>query len=129
MAENKQNERRFDEILKKNLKKHREPIRNDFTRELLAKIQTAEQQNAIRKVVLQEKVSLAAFILLPVGVIALMFAFPGMVTGVGRLLVELPLLITQALITLMKQWQLWVYYILAAAACLYAFYESLLREN
>jgi energy-converting hydrogenase Eha subunit G len=129
MAENKQNERRFDEILKKSLKKHREPIRKDFAQELLAKIQVAEQQNALRKVILQEKVSLAAFILLPLAAIAAIFAFPGMVAEMGRLLTELPPLISQALITLAKQWQLLAYYALTALACLYAAYEVLRPEN
>ncbi|MBU1261059.1 MAG: hypothetical protein KJ757_05645 [Planctomycetes bacterium] len=119
----------FDEILKKSLKKHREPIRDDFARELLAKIQMAEQQNALRKVVLQERVSLAAFILLPLAAIAVMFVFPDMVTGLGRLLAELPPLIIQALITLAKQWQLLAYYALALSACLYAAYEVLRPEN
>ncbi|GEM_PF-3566839 len=124
-----ENEQKFDEILKKSLKKHREPIRKDFAAELLAKIQLAEQQNALRKVVLQEKISLAAFILLPVGAIALMFAFSDMVVEMGRLLVELPPLIGQILITLSKQWQLLVYYTLAFLACLYGVHEMLRPES
>ncbi|PKL46486.1 MAG: hypothetical protein CVV39_07155 [Planctomycetes bacterium HGW-Planctomycetes-1] len=124
-----ENERKFDEILKKSLKQHRESIRDDFARELLTKIQIIEQQNAIRKVVLQERISLAAFILLPLATIAAIFAFPDMVAEMGRLLTELPPLIIQALIILAKQWQLLVYYTLIGLGCLYAAYQVLRLEN
>jgi hypothetical protein len=124
-----ENERKFDEILKKSLKKHREPIRDDFARELLTKIQIIEQQNAIRKVILQERISLAAFILLPLSVIALMFAFPAVVMETGQLLIESPKLMLQAVITLSKQWQLLAYYTLIGSACLYAAYQILRPEN
>ncbi|MDD5011425.1 MAG: hypothetical protein PHQ00_04810 [Phycisphaerae bacterium] len=124
-----ENERKFDEILKKNLKKHRELVRDDFAKELLTKIQIIEQQNAIRKVVLQEKISLAAFILLPLSVIALMFAFPDIVMGTGRLLTESPQLMIQAVIALSKQWQLLAYCASALLACSYGAYEILLRPE
>ena len=129
LPENKQNERRFDEILKKNLKKHREPIRDDFTRELLAKIQKVEQQKALAKVIWQERAALAACILLPIGMITVMFAFPNLVVQSAQLLTKLYSLIIPSIESFINHWQLWIYYILAAAACLYAFYESLLREN
>ena len=123
------NERRFNEMLKKNLKQHREPIRNDFAQELLAKIQKVEQQKVLAKVVRQERLAFAAFILLPVGLIVVMFAFPNLAIAPTRLLEELYPLANQAFEYFIKEWKLWVCYILAAAACLYAFYESLLREN
>jgi len=129
LPENKQNERRFDEILKKNLKKHREPIRQDFTQELLAKIRIVEQQKALAKVIRQERAALAAFILLPVGATAVMFAFPNLAAESAQLLTKLYSPIIQSIESFINHWQLWVCYILAAAACLYAFYESLLREN
>ena len=129
LPENQKNENKFDEILKKALKKHREPIRQDFTQELLAKIRTVEQQKALAKVIRQERAALAAFILLPVGAIAVMFAFPNLAAESAQLLTKLYSLIIQSIESFINQWQLWVSYTLAAAACLYAFYESLLREN
>lgn len=125
-----ENERKFDEILKKNLKKHRESIRDGFAGELLTKIRTAEQQNAIRKVVFQERISLAAFIILPLAVIAIICTFPGMVAGVGRFLEELPPLIGQTLITLVKQQcQLLAYCTVAVLTCLYMTYDVLRPES
>ena len=116
-------------LLKKNLKQHREPIQKDFAQELLAKIQKAEQQKVLAKVVWQERLAFAAFILLSIGAIVIMFAFPNLVIAPIRLAEKLYPLIKLAVTSFVTHWQLWVCYILAAAACLYAFYESLLREN
>ena len=124
-----QNERKFDEILKNNLKKHREPIRDDFARELLANIQTAEQQNALRKVVLQESIFLAAFILLPLSALSTLFIFPSLIAGVGQFLTGLFPLINQAFESLIKQWQLLAYDAMAILACLYTAYEMLRPES
>ena len=129
LPENDKNECGFDEMLKKNLKLHREPIRKDFAQELLAKIQKAEQQKVLAKIVRQERLAFAAFILLPAGMIVVMFAFPNLAIAPTRLLEELYPLANQTFEHFIKEWKLWVCYILAAAACLYAFYESLLREN
>jgi hypothetical protein len=122
-------EYRFDEMLKKNLKLHREPIRRDFAQELLAKIQKVEQQKVLTKVVRQERLAFAAFILLPIGLIVVMFAFPNLAIAPTRFLEELYPLANQAFEYFIKEWKLRVYYIFAAAACLYAFYESLLADN
>jgi hypothetical protein len=123
------NERRFDEMLKKNLKQHREPIQKDFAQELLAKIQKVQQQKVLAKVVRQEKLAFAAFILLPVTAIVVIFAYPNLAIETARLMTKLYPLIIQSVKSIMNQWKLWICYILAAATCLYAFYESLLREN
>jgi sensor domain CHASE-containing protein len=123
------NERRFNEMLKKNLKQHRESIRKDFAQELWAKIQKAEQQKVLAKVVRQERLAFAAFILLPAGMVIVIVAFPNLAIAPTRLIEELYPLANQAFEYFIKEWKLWTYYILATAACLYAFYESLLREN
>ena len=127
--ENNKIDRRFDEMLKKNLKQHREPVRDDFARELLAKIQTLEQQAAIRKVVLQERLSLAAFIFLPLAAVTALFIFPGVIMALGQLLTEVPSLMHHALIALARQWHLLVYFVLALLASLYMGYQVLRPEN
>jgi hypothetical protein len=129
MAENNKNEHRFDEMLKKNLKQHREPVRQDFAQELGAKIQKVEQQEVLAKVVRQERLAFAAFILLPIGTIAVILGYPNLAIETTRLMTNLYPLIKLAIASFVNHWQLWVCYILAAAACLYAFYESLLAEN
>jgi hypothetical protein len=129
MAENNKIENRFDEMLKKNLKQHREPIRKDFAQELGAKIQKIEQQKVLAKVVRQERLAFAAFILLPIGMIVVMFAFPNLVIAPIRLAEKLYPLMKLAVTSFVTHWQLWACYILAAGACLYAFYESLLAEK
>ncbi|MFA5293528.1 MAG: hypothetical protein WC496_10895 [Phycisphaerae bacterium] len=128
-AENKQNERRFDDILKKNLKQHRESIRNDFARELLAKIQKAEQQKALAKVIMQERVLLAACIFLPIAAIAVIFAFPNLIVESSQQTTILHSLLIQLAKASMNHWQLCIYYTMAVAAVIYTVYEMVLAEH
>jgi len=128
-TENNKIDSRFDEMLKKNLKQHREPIRRDFTQELLLRIQKLEQQKALAKVILQERLSLAAFIFLPLATVILIFAFPNMVIESTRQMTILYSLIIELVKMSMNHWQLCVYYAMATAAIIYAFYEAILADN
>ena len=128
-AENKQNERRFDEMLKKGLKEHREPVRREFARRLLAKIQTFEQQKVLRRVIWQERISLAAFILLPAAVVILVLMFPNLVLMSSQLLEVLYLLVKETAASMVQQWQLWMGYAAVAVAMIYAAYEILLADS
>ena len=123
------NERKFDEILKKNLRQYNEPIRQDFVVELSAKIKKLEQQKILAGVIRQEKILLATFIFLPLAAIIVMFAFPNLTIESSRLLEKLYPLLNQVVANFIKQWQLWIYYIIAVAVCLYALYETLGAEN
>jgi hypothetical protein len=129
LPENKQNEYKFDEMLKKNLKLHREPIRQEFARRLMAKLLTIEQQNTLKKVIWQERMLLSAFILLPVTVVILMLVFPSLLLSSLQLPQIIYLLMKEAAANIAQQWHLWICYVIAAAAVIYAVYESLLREN
>jgi hypothetical protein len=128
-AENKQNERKFDGMLKKALKEHREPVRREFARRLLAKILTIEQQEAIRKVVRQERMLLAAFILLPAAVIISVLMFPNLLLVSSQLPGVLYLLAKETAANMVQQWQLWTSYAVIAAVMIYAVYEVLLADN
>lgn len=129
MAENKQNERRFDEMLKKNLKQHREPVRQEFARRLMAKFLTIEQQKTLKKVVWQERMLLSAFILLPITVVILMLVFPSLLLSSLQLLQIIYLLMREAAANMVQRWHLWIYYVIAAAAVIYAVYETFLAEH
>lgn len=119
----------FDEILKKSLKQHCESIRDDFTELLLARIEKIEQQRAIKKVIFQERMSLAAFILLPLAILTVLIIFPAIIIWAGQLLMQVPSLIYQSLIVLTGQWKLLIYYVLIGFAGLYAFYQLTAKEN
>ena len=129
LPENKQNEQKFDQMLKKALKKHCEPIRKDFAHDFLAKIQTVEQQNVLRKVIRQERMLLAACISLPIGAIVMMLVFPNLLLVPTQLLETLYLLAKETAANMAQHWRLWIYYAIAAIAVIYAFYESLLADN
>jgi len=129
MTENNKIDIRFDEMLKKNLKQHREPVRQDFAQELLFRIQKIEQQNALRKVILQERLSLAAFIFLPLATVIVIFAFPNLIIESARQMTILYSLIIELVKISINHWQLCVYYGLATAAMIYAVYETILADN
>ncbi|OHB50081.1 MAG: hypothetical protein A2Y10_14120 [Planctomycetes bacterium GWF2_41_51] len=123
------NEKIFDDILRKNLKKHYELISDNFAEQLLVRIERAEQQKTLKKVCLQEKISLAAFILLPLIMITIMIAFPSKVAGTGQMITGLVPLIFHVIAAMIKQWQMIVYYSIGFLACLYALYQMLGAEN
>jgi hypothetical protein len=129
LPKNKQNERRFDEMLKRTLKEHREPVQREFARRLLAKILTIEQQEAIRKVVRQERTLLAAFILLPAAVAISVLMFPNLLLVSSQLPGVLYLLAQETAASMVQQWRLWTGYAVIAAVMIYAVYGVLLADN
>lgn len=123
------NDKTFDQILQKGLKKYNEPVNNHFAQQLLTRIEKIEQQKTLRGVLIQEKASLAAFILLPIIIIAMMIAFPSIIANAGNLITGLVPSIFALLKLLIKQWQMIVYYSTAALICLYVLYQTLAAEN
>jgi hypothetical protein len=120
------NEFKFDEMLKKSLKNHHTPIRDDFAEELLVKVEKFEQQRVIQKVVMQERLSMAVFILLPLTLIAVIIVFPSLIIETGQLTISLA---ARSLEAVIKQWQMLIYFATIALACLYAVYQMLAKEN
>ena len=129
LPENKQNEQKFDYMLKKALKSRRETVRPEFSEKLIAKIRIIEQQKIIRRVVLQERLLLAGFVLFPIAAITFLLAYPAVVLMPVRLFVELIPMVGKGVDKLVEQWRLCVCYLTAAAAVMYAAYETLLRDN
>jgi hypothetical protein len=129
LPENKQNEQKFDYMLKTALKGLQETVRPEFSEKLIAKIRTIEQQNILRKVILQERLLLAGLILFPIAAITIIFAYPAIVLIPVRLFVELIPIAGKGVDKLVEQWRLWACYLTAAAAAIYATYETLLKDN
>lgn len=66
---------RFDEILKRSLQSHSEPVPSGFNQRMLSRIEQAEQQRVLARIILQERLSLAGSIVLAVAVLVLMTIF------------------------------------------------------
>jgi hypothetical protein len=129
LPENRKNEERFDELLTSALKKYRQPVPAGFPQRMLSRLEQFEQQEALRKVVRQERTLLAAFILLPAAVAILVLMFPNLLLMSSQLLETLYLLAKETAANMVQQWQLWTGYAVAAAVAIYAVYEVLLADN
>jgi uncharacterized membrane protein len=129
LPENQQNERRFDAMLKKALKEYHEPAQQEFTRRLMDKVQTIEQQRVLKKVIWQERALLAACILLPIAAVILVRIFPALLLLSMQLPGIVYLLLSQVAANIAQQWQLWMGYAAAAVVMMYAVYEILLADN
>jgi hypothetical protein len=127
--ENRKNEDKFDGILKSALKQYRQPTPANFPQRMLDRLQQFQQQEAIRKVVLQERVLLVAFILLPAAVVILVLMFPNLLLVSSQLLETLYLLAKETAASMVQQWRLWAGYAVIAAVMIYAVYEVLLADN
>ena len=61
MSENNlENENAFDELLRNNLRKHIEPIKPDFTDNILRQVQIWEERKMLAKIAMQEKIALVS---------------------------------------------------------------------
>jgi len=84
MSTDKLAQDRFDEMLRQALKGHSEPVPADFTNMMLRQIIDAQERRILARVVLQERLTLAACIVF--GSIAIVAAtvFPDIVAAVFR---------------------------------------------
>jgi ABC-type multidrug transport system permease subunit len=128
-TENWEKPDRFDRFLKDALKQYRQPIPAGFPRRMLGRFQQFQQQEALRKVIRQERVSLAAFILLPTAVIISVLIFPNLLLVSSQLQEVLYLLAKETAASMVQQWQLWTGYAVIAAVMIYAVYGVLLADN
>ena len=129
LSENKNNGDGFDKFLKDSLKQYSQPVPIDFPQRMLSRLQQLEQQKALKQVVLQERLLMAACILLPIagGILALMF--PNFLMTLSQLPETLYFLAKETAVNMVKQWQLWIIYTVIAAFVLYAAYDVLLTDN
>jgi hypothetical protein len=127
--ENKKNPDRFDKLLKDALKQYRQPVPADFPKLMLSRLQQFEQQEAIKKVIRQERALLAAWILLPISAVILALVFPNLLLLPAQLSQTLYLLAKETAANMVQYWQLWLSYSVIAVVMIYAVYEGLLANN
>lgn len=131
------NEYRFDRMLSQALQRHSEPVPAGFTAMVLRQVREAQEQRILARVVLQERLALAACITLAGLIIVFAAVFPGVaaaafrgittsLTGQGEDLIDR---IPQAVKVLSGQWRLCA--VLGAAFCfaIYNLVELLLGDR
>ena len=79
-ANNSQYENRFDKMLKTALRARSQHVPGDFADNVLKQIQTLDEQKILAKVVLQERLALAACITIPLAATAAIFTWPQILT-------------------------------------------------
>lgn len=101
-------EEKFDEMLSQGLQRYSEPVPAGFTDRMLRQIREAEEHRILARVVLQERLALAACIVL--GIIAIIAAvvFPGtarsLTEQMGGFIDKIP----QAIEAISNEWQLYM---------------------
>ena len=75
-ANNSQNDNRFVKILKTALRAQSLPVPADFADNVSRRVLALHEQKILAKVILQERLALAACITIPLAAIAAIFAFP-----------------------------------------------------
>jgi uncharacterized membrane protein len=129
LSENEQNERKFNLMLKKALKQHREPAQQEFVQRLIDKVQTIEQQKVLRRVIWQERMLLAACILLPIAGVILVLMFPNVLLVPVQLYKTIYLLAKETAANMVQQWQLWISYAAVMIVVMYGVHEVMLADN
>ena len=80
----KLNDDKFNKMLGESLRRHSEPVPEDFTERMLTQVKEAEQRQILARVVLQERLSLAGCILFSVLAAVGITVFPGRIAGILR---------------------------------------------
>lgn len=84
MVTDRLNEDKFGEMLGRALQSHSEPVPADFTERMLSRIEEAEEQRILARVVWQERLALAGCIVFGVLAIVAVAVFPDRIAGVLR---------------------------------------------
>jgi hypothetical protein len=137
MTADRLNEDRFDRMLAQALQRHSEPTPADFTERMITAFKQAEQQRILAGVVLQQRLALAATILLgAVTIIAVVF-FPTAIAGVFRTIAgavgEQAGIwidrISQAVETVRSQWQFYAFLAAVFGFAVYSLVDLLLGDR
>ena len=108
MSADRLNEDRLDEMLGRALRRHSEPVPDDFTDRMLRQIRQAEEQRILARVVLQERLALAGCIVLGVIAIVAAVVLPTMAAGLTRLVEVFVNKITETVKAVGSDWQFYI---------------------
>ncbi|MHC4213896.1 MAG: hypothetical protein ACYSWP_11040 [Planctomycetota bacterium] len=127
---NSQNENRFDKILKTALRAHIEHVPADFADNVSRRVLALHEQKILAKIILQERLALAACITIPLAATVAIFAFPQILTTTWTGLRNLFYAIAKQ-IALMPQydWQFWAALVAVAGFAAYSVFDLLFADR
>jgi len=119
----------FGKILATALAKQTTPVPDDFADNVLKKIQAAEQQNILSKIILQERLALAACIVLPLSVLVFILTFPEFVIKFSQQMVQICSTAVDTAMNTQFQWQSLIALAVAVAFAIYTFFDLLFADS
>ena len=116
---------RLGRTLKTALRNYKLPHRADFAEKMLVKLTEQQQQKILAKVILQERLALAALILIPIASVIMIFFFPEVLIGLSAWLGARCDVIWQDALKSTELWPLWTVTLLAIGAAVYTVIDML----
>jgi hypothetical protein len=131
------NEDRFDRLLAGALQKHSEPVPADFTERMLSAIQQAQHQRILAGIAFQQRLALAASIVLGACAVLAAVFFPAATTEVFRSITGSVMeradmwfgKIPQTIETIRNQWQSYAVLTAVFGFAIYSLVELLLGDR
>ncbi|MFH1615440.1 MAG: hypothetical protein ABIG61_10220 [Planctomycetota bacterium] len=124
-ANNLQSENMFDQMLRRNLRKYIEPIRPDFTDNVLKQVKLWEEQKILSKILLQERLALVSGASLFVIIVTMiMYLGKDIMIVLNLLLHDSKEAITTIRIANLLDWQLVSVLVVTAGFGLYCFVDN-----
>ena len=129
-ANNSQYEDRFDKMLKGALRARSQHVPGDFADNVLKQVQALDEQKILAKVVLQERLALAACIIVPVAAAAVVFAYP-QILATGWIGLKSMFYSVAKQIALMPHynWQLWAILAALTGFAAYSVFDLLFADR
>ena len=129
-ANNSQYEDRFDKILKTALRARSQHVPTDFADNVLKQVQALDEQKILAKVILQERLALAACITIPLAATAAIFAWPQILTTAWTGLQNLFYAIAKQIALMPHQdWQFYVVLVAVAGFAAYSVFDLLFADR
>jgi len=123
MTTDKLNEEKFDALLRRSLQSHIAYVPNGFTENVLESVKQAEQQKILRRVILEERLTLAACITLTALALITAMALPALGVNAASMAEVLTGKISEGVVSILNGQNL--YYVIFAAIFIYIAYALL----
>jgi hypothetical protein len=129
-ADELRHEDSFDKMLKGALREHTETVPGDFTDKVLKQVLALDEQKILAKVILQERLALAACIIVPAAAAVVIFAFPEIPSATWAGLKSMFYGIAKQ-IALMSHhnWQFWVVLVAVIGFAGYSVFDLLFADS
>ena len=130
MTMDKSSEKKFDKVLERALQQHSEPVPADFTDRILRQLKEAREQKILARVILEERLALAACIILATIITVVLFVFPDIIASLHKQMPAFAERIARIIIgTVNSNWQLCVIFAAIVGFAVYSFIDLLVGDN